>query len=242
MSSPLKSGEIKKNKNLPSQKSMHYEMKLMDESNLTEIVELQNTIIHFLDDKEMFRTHSPDYFREHFQMKNSTIGAFTSEGLIGYSILYFPGHREDSFGFDLSLNGDEMDKVVHLATVAVHPAYRGNSLQRIMQGIHLEIAKGMGCEHACCMVSPKNRPSLQNIFWHGLMIKALKLKFDHRLRYIMHRNLSRPFRDCREEFKINSLDLKTQSDLLNRGYIGVGMMESRDGILISYGKEWLSLA
>ena len=77
-------------------------------------------------------------------------------------------------------------------------------MQKIMQGIHLEIAQSMGYEHACYMVSPKNRPSLQNIFWHGLMIKALKLKFDHRLRYIMHKNLSHPLRDCHEEFKIKS--------------------------------------
>ena len=242
MHSLLKAGEIKRNKSMPSQKSVHYEMRFMDESHLTEIVKLQNIITHFLDDKEMFRTHSPEYFLEHFQIKNSTIGTFTSEGLIGYSILYFPGDREDSFGFDLSLDGDDMDQVVHLATVAVHPAYRGNSLQRIMQGIHLEIAKGMGYEHACCMVSPKNRPSLQNIFWHGLMIKALKLKFDHRLRYIMHKNLSHPLRDCHEEFKINNWDLKTQSGLLNRGYIGLGMIASKDGFLISYGKEGRSSA
>jgi hypothetical protein len=64
MHSLLKAGEIERNKNMATQKRMHYEMGFMDESHLNEIVELQNIIIHCLDDKEMFRTHSPDYFME----------------------------------------------------------------------------------------------------------------------------------------------------------------------------------
>ena len=54
MHSLLKAGEIKRNKCMPSQKSVHYEMRFMDESHLTEIVKLQNIITHFLDDLVKF--------------------------------------------------------------------------------------------------------------------------------------------------------------------------------------------
>jgi len=53
------------------------------------------------------------------------IGIFTDDGLIAYNVLYFPGVDGDNFGTDIALPSDELDKVVHLETVAVHPAFRG---------------------------------------------------------------------------------------------------------------------
>jgi len=238
MYSPIKAGMIKRNKNLPSQQNMRYEMIFMDERQLMDIVKLQDFIIQSLTDKEIFRTHPADYFRKHLQTENSVIGTFTNEGLIAYSVLYFPGDSEDNFGVDIDLHRDELDKVAHLATVAVHPAYRGNSLQRMMQGIHLEAAREMGFEHACCMVSPKNHSSLQNMFSHGLIIKALKVKFDQRLRYIMHKHLDYPHVICPEEIRIKSSDVEGQICLLKRGYLGFGLIQSPDGFVVSYGRAW----
>jgi hypothetical protein len=227
---------VERDKNQPSQQDVGYEMRFMDGSHLRDIMKLQDIIIQSLADKEIFRTHSPDYFKDHFQMENSIIGTFTNDGLIAYSVLYFPGEREDNFGVDINLPQDELNKVVHLATVAVHPAYRGNSLQSMMQGINLEIARKMDYEHACCMVSPKNRPSLQNMFSHGLIIKALKVKFDWRLRYIMHKSLSCPTIIGPEEVWIKSSDTEGQINLLNRGFLGFGLVELPDGFEVSYAR------
>ena len=242
MSSSIKAGIIKRNKNQPSQLDMQYEMRFMDESNLGDIMGLQEIIVHNLADKEIFRTHSSDYFQEHFQIENSIVGVFTEDGLVAYSILYFPGEREDNFGSDINLPHDELTKVVHLATVAVHPAYRGNSLQSMMHGIHLEVVKRMGYEHVCCMVSPKNKPSLQNILSHGLIIKALKLKFDLRLRYIMHKNLTCPSIIGPEEIRISSSDIEGQINLLKRGFLGFRLVELSDGFEVSYGRVLISPA
>lgn len=236
MSSSIKAGIIKRNKNQPLQLDMQYEMRFMDESNLRDIMGLQETIAQNLADREIFRTHSSDYFQDHFQIENSTVGVFTEDGLIAYSILYFPGEREDNFGSDINLPHDELTKVVHIATVAVHPAYRGNSLQSMMHGIHLEVVKRMGYEHVCCMVSPKNKPSLQNILSHGLIIKALKLKFDLRLRYIMHKNLTCPSIIGPEEIRISSSDIEGQINLLKRGFLGFRLVELSDGFEVSYGR------
>lgn len=132
--------------------------------------------------------------------------------------------------------------MVHLATVTVHPAYRGNSLQSMMHGIHLEIARKMDYEHACCMVSPKNRPSLQNMFSHRLIIKALKVKFDWRLRYIMHKKLSCLSIIGPEEFRIKSSDIEGQIGLLQRGFLGSRLVELPDGFEVSYARAWTLMA
>jgi hypothetical protein len=106
----------------------------------------------------------------------------------------------------------------------------------MMQGIHLQVAQSMGYEHACCMVSPKNRHSLQNIFSHGLIIKALKIKFGWRLRYIMHRDFSNPCVIGPEEIRMKSSDTRGQIDLLSRGLSGFRMVNLPDGFEVSYGR------
>jgi GNAT superfamily N-acetyltransferase len=182
------------------------------------MMSLQEVIIQNLEDKEIFRTHSIDYFKDLFQVEKAAIGAFTEEGLIACSILQFPEEIEDNYGADVNLPIDDLSRVVHLAKVAVHPAFRGNSLQRKLQGIHLEVAREMGCYHACCMVSPKNRHSLQNVFSHGFIIKALKLKFGSRLRYILHKNLLRPNISVPDEIHILS-SVNGNLKFLNSGKI-----------------------
>jgi ribosomal protein S18 acetylase RimI-like enzyme len=242
MPSRINVGPIKKDKNLPFQREVRYEIRFMDETHLIDIIDLQEIIVHFLADKEIFRTQSIDYFKEHLQMPSAALGAFTDDGLIAYSVLYFPGEGEDNFGADINLSKDELDRVVHLATVAVHPAYRGNSLQSKMQGLHLEVAQKMGYEHACCMVSPKNHTSLRNIFSIGLIIKALKIKFGWRLRYIMHRSLSNPCIIGPEEIRIKSSDTEGQIALLNRGLLGFRAVDLPNGLEVSYGRACTPLA
>jgi ribosomal protein S18 acetylase RimI-like enzyme len=173
----IESGYIKRNKGSCLQADLRYEMRFMDEDNLDEMMNLQEIVNHHLADKEIFRTHSADYLQEHLQIEKSAIGVFCQDGLIAYNILSFPGDSKDNFGLDINLPKDDLPNVVHLATIAVHPDFRGNSLQSKMQNAHLKLIANLGYEHVCCMVSPKNPPSLQNILSQGLIIKALKIKF-----------------------------------------------------------------
>jgi ribosomal protein S18 acetylase RimI-like enzyme len=234
----IEDGWITKNRGSRLSEDVHYQMEFIDESSLMDMMELQEIIVQNLSDKEIFRTHSMSYFREHFQVENSVIGVFTRDGLVAYNVLYFPGLDSDNFGIDINLPKEELDKVVHLETVAVHPAYRGNLLQRKMEAVHLNIIRDMGYEHVCCTVSPKNHPSLQNIFSNGFVIEALKIKFGGRLRYIMHRNLSHPSAIGPEEFRIESSNIDGQIDLLKRGLLGFRMLKLSAGFMISYGRGY----
>ncbi len=85
---------------------------------------------------------------------------------------------EDNLGRDIGLSEREQKKVVHLQAAAVHPAYRGNGLQRRMTSAHLKVIENLGYEHVFCTVSPKNPVSLGNVFSCGFVINALKPEFE----------------------------------------------------------------
>jgi ribosomal protein S18 acetylase RimI-like enzyme len=229
-------GNIKRHKGSLLQGELSYEMRFVDESNLYEMMNLQEIVIHHLADKEIFRSHSADYFQEHLQIEKSAIGVFCQDELIAYNILSFPGVCNDNFGLDINLPKDDLPNVVHLATIAVHPDFRGNSLQSKMQSAHLRIIANLGYNHVCCMVSPKNRPSLENILSQGLIIKALKIKFQWRLRYIMHKNLLNPCLIGPDVVRMDSKDILGQINLLNRGFHGFYLSKLSDGFEIHYAK------
>jgi ribosomal protein S18 acetylase RimI-like enzyme len=232
----IESGYIKRNKGSCQQADLRYEMRFMDEDNLDEMMNLQEIVVHHLADKEIFRTHSADYFQEHLQIEKSAIGVFCQDGLIAYNILSFPGDSKDNFGHDINLPKGDLPNVVHLATIAVHPDFRGNSLQSKMQNAHLKLIANLGYEHVCCMVSPKNRPSLQNILSQGLIIKALKIKFQWRLRYIMHKNLLNPCLIGPDVVRMDSKDIPGQINLLDRGFQGFHLSKLSDSFEIHYAK------
>ena len=232
----IEMGYIKRIKGSFLPADLSYEMRFMDESNLDEMMGLQEIVIHHLADKEIFRTRSVDYFQEHLQMEKSAIGVFCQDALIAYNILHFPGDNNDNFGLDINLPKDDLLNVVHLATIAVHPDFRGNSLQSKMQRAHLRMIANLGYKHVCCMVSPKNRPSLQNILSQGLTIKALKIKFQWHLRYIMHKNLLSPCLIRPDVVRVNSRNILGQINLLNRGFQGFHLSKLSDGFEIHYAK------
>ena len=130
----------KKNKGSPEEEDAVFGIRYLDEDHLEEMMSLQDVIVQNLEDKEIFRTHSIDYFKDLFQVEKAAIGASTEEGLIVCSILQFPEEIEDNYGADVNLPIDDLSRVVHLAKVAVHPAFRGNSLQRKL-GFRLELLR-----------------------------------------------------------------------------------------------------
>ena len=85
----IDAGIIKKNKGSLQEEDAVFEIRYMDEDHLDEMMTLQDVIVQSLADKEIFRTHSIDYFKNLFQVERAAIGAFTEEGLIACSVLQF---------------------------------------------------------------------------------------------------------------------------------------------------------
>jgi len=215
-------------------------MCFLNEDCLQDILELQKLIARNLSTPEVFHLQEIASFRDLFALDRAVIGVLTEDGLIAYSIIRFPGDAEDNLGRDIGLSEREQRKVAHLQAVAVHPAYRGNGLQRRMATAHLRVIEDLGYEHVCCTVSPKNPFSLGNVFACGFVIAGLKPKFEGWWRYIMYKNISlsrnlEP-RDAKEVIAIKSLDIQAQVDLLKQGFVGFKMALLPEGFEVFYGR------
>jgi len=220
-------------------------MKYLHPGSLPDLLSLQNFIAANLPCPEIFMLHDNMYFREALRLGSSVIGVTSEKELIAYSIIRIPGDSDDNLGRDINLLEEELLKVAHLQAVAVHPAYRGNGLQRKLTSAHLRVIEEMGFEHACCTVSPKNPVSLANMLSCGFVIEALHPKMHGWWRYILHKDIlnrgpiygEEPESEVwRNGIPIQITDIKGQLDLLKRGFKGFKVELHPEGAEVFYAK------
>ena len=104
-----------------------------------------------------------------------------------FSIIH-PGLNAFNLGNDLGFEKEQLKRVVHMDTAAVHPDYRGLKLQsRLMAAAGSEIAKS-GQRILLCTVHPENQYSLRNVQKLGYQIMK-KLEKYGSVRYILRKDL-----------------------------------------------------
>ena len=229
MNSVIESGRIRKRRGshllqdgAEDEGESVYEMRFLDESAMQEMMDLQELVVHHLPVPEIFRQHERSYLQKIFRLERTAIGVTTRRGLIAYSIIGFPGNDRDNLGRDIGLAEGELEKVAHLQAAMVHPAFRGNGLQRKMAAQHQRVIRDLGYEHVCCTISPWNPYSLRNMLASGFGILGLAPKFDGWWRFIMYKNILHEMNQDgrRDEIRINAADMQGQIELLNMGFVG----------------------
>jgi ribosomal protein S18 acetylase RimI-like enzyme len=226
MSHVIESGQIKKS-GTPSGKEVPYDLTFLDERRLTDIMNLQEIIVQNLSDPELFHADSIHFIRDHICKRGRIIGVISEKRLIAYRILAFPGNDPDNLGIDLKLPKKELNKVAHLESFAVHPAYRGNSLQLKTLGPAIRIIRDLNYDHLCATVSTKNYPSLSNPLKGGFVIRELKEKYGGKLRYILYQNLNKPIsRNMKCTITVKNTDIARQKKAIKK----------EEGFEIVYGK------
>jgi len=166
------------------------------------------------------------------------VGAFVGDVMIAFYGIYFPGDNEDNLGRDVGIPKEDYHNVMHLEGAGVHPYYRGNSLQKILNSVCVaEAMKIRPVEHVCATVSPYNYASLDHLFAAKLYIKDMKKKYGDMLRYICYRNLC-----CEKEIihdsiiNVESSDFNLQSKLLSERFIGFKIINSNKRCFIDFAK------
>ncbi|MDF2890935.1 MAG: hypothetical protein K0R80_1302 [Clostridia bacterium] len=224
----LKTGIVKKHVG-ESIEQEGYEMRLIVERELEEVVALQGLVYSKLPNKQVLYMDSYDEMLTDMNLGAKIVGVFNqNQELIAYRYVGFPGYDDKNLGYDINLPHKELGKVVHLETTVVHPDYRGNGLQSLTLQQMIPVVKEMGYKHMLCTVSPQNYFSLFNIMKNGLKIKALKRKYGDEntgkeglWRFILHRNLEPvSLLNPRELLKTSISDLEKQEKLIKEGFIG----------------------
>ena len=94
--------------------------------------------------------------------------AEAGEGLAAVFSIIRPGLRDWNLGREIGLSGDELERVIHMDTAAVHPDFRGRGLQRRLMAAAETALPG---RILLCTIHPDNRFSLNNALRLGYRIE-----------------------------------------------------------------------
>lgn len=205
-----------------------FEMLMLDDSKLDDVMKLQDLIYSNLRDKDIFATDTKEDYLKDMASGGFVLGVYVDKELISYRYVSFPGLSEKNLGLDLGMHPEALMSSANLETTVVHPDFRGNKLQKLTLDHAIELIKERGYYHLFSTVSPKNIFSLANVMSADLKVKGLKKKYgklpdnsDGKWRFILHRDLKEEV--CSEYGNLLSLsltDFHSQVKALKGGYIG----------------------
>jgi len=208
-----------------------YEIRILDVSYLSEIIELQQVIIEGLPRGDMLQSFSESFMKEHIGGKGFILGVVSGGSLIAFRNVYFPdiNDPEWNLGIDLGLPENSLCKTANFQMVCVHADFLGNSLALVMNRHAIRILRSMGTyEHLCATVSPYNFWNIRILLDTGFVIKKLKNKYCGKLRYIVHQNLKNPgMFPSDPELMVSLTDFMKQEKLFDAGWSGIMLTGSQ---------------
>ena len=163
-------------------------------------------------------------------------GAVADGGLIAFHTALIPGDSPCNLGSDVGLPPGELARVAHLENCAVHPDFRGNSLQRLLAAALIEALEARGYRYLCETVAPGNWPSIKSTLDNGLIITGLKKKYGGYWRYLFVRDLLHPIRpDLSAAIRwVDAADIEGQLDRFAAGHIAVRIAEEQGRMRLGF--------
>lgn len=209
--------------------------RLLTVADLTSIQLLQQDVVTALDDPAILQSLSDEELLNILQGNGMLLGVFDGERLIAFRALLRPFvDEEEHLGIDVGAT--DLSRVLYQEISNVHPAYRGQGLQRQMAEWvmgHVDVAE---YDWVCATVMPYNIASLKDKFVQGMHVHALKLKYGGKLRYVFGKNLHKKQQLSADPITVPMADTWMQQQLLLEGYIGVSMQAAGDDWLVTYCK------
>lgn len=227
----ITTGWLRQKRNRTQNRMVRYKVARLDESQLPQVMALQKIICRNLQRHDLLQTFTKDFMKQHFGRRGVALGVFVEKRLIAFRNLYYPEPTdiEWNLGIDLDLAGDRLTQVVNLQMVCVHPDLRGNQLALMLNRIALKILHNRGTHpHICATVSPYNIWNIPILLATGFHIARLKMKYDGKVRYIVHQHLFNRLRfDDNSAVNVYLDDLDTQKRLLDDGFYGVQLKQKK---------------
>lgn len=198
------------------------------------IEELQQRVYDALPEKSVLQPLSTEEFQEILGDKGMMIGVFTEGKMIGFRALVEPPIDEEHLGYDCGLTEDQLSRVLYQEISNVDPEYRGFNLQKKMAKWIMDEVDLSRYDYICSTVKPLNIPSLKDKFSQGLIVKALKIKYVDKLRYVFFKELKNERIIYKEQVYMPMNDIVAQQNLLKEGYVGTKMSEDNGEWFVVY--------
>lgn len=160
---------------------MKVEIRRGTPDDLEAFISLLTMVRDNMEQKEWFYLAPPEVFRE--QMAGGVLElwvAMDGDRLAAALDLLHPGLEAYNYGYELGFDREQLWKVVHMDTAAVHPDYRGLGLQRRLLEMAEQEMRGKGETYLLCTIHPDNRFSLNNALKQGYEIQMTGPKYGSR--------------------------------------------------------------
>ena len=217
--------------------STPYEVYVLNESHIPQLMNLQYEVIDALENKAILQPLDEQELRYILSGNGIMIGVFVQEKLIAFRALLEPALDEEHLGYDIGLSTEnELKKVLYQEISNVHPNFRGYGLQRTMADIIMQQVDITRFNIVCATVMPGNIASLKDKFSQGMQIANLKYKYGGKLRYVFAKSLKEQTRSYSREVLLDMKDTKEQQRLLKEGYVGLAMQKDGENWLVQYVK------
>ena len=134
---------------------------------------------------EWFAIDPDEETRELAQAGDLQFWVADAEGrMAGVFSMIRPGLRTFNLGYELALTKQELERVIHMDTAAVHPDFRGYGLQRkLIRAAEPELQGKI----LLCTIHPDSCYSLQNMQKMGYHIEKRVARYSS-IRYILRKD------------------------------------------------------
>lgn len=227
----------------------HLTVKKLNETNLSDVMELQERIISGLHpDEQHFILHrtEEDYQKSLNGTSSNMLGVFDEDKLIAQVVYGMPKDGEKRDMSEFKPNTPNSDLVIYEA-ILVDPSYRGSSLMKRMLEYIEANAIDEGRKHSIIQIAVDNPASWINALHHGMSITKADLdpsdgvKVIYLEKEIKHDNTPQPLiQDNKKTYsmylgnnihtKIPSLFMKMQH-LISKGYHGVSLNKETKSLI-----------
>lgn len=213
------------------------EVRQLGMEQLPEILSLQERVYAALETKELLEPLTEEQIAYIFGGKGIMLGVYLDEKLIAFRAMMEPDENEEEhLGLDVGLAKEELPTVLYSEITNVDPDQRGNSLQRILGKMLLNEIDQEKHRYICTTVAPFNIASLKDKFDLGMHIVSLKQKYGTKMRYILMKDLTaRPVYRAAAVF-INMGNIERQQEMLEKGWVGVGLLLDEDEWKVEFRK------
>ncbi len=157
--------------------------------NLDDVLKFLQKIQDGMRNKDWFYLDPPEMIRLYMSSGIMDLWlALDDNRIVGMFYTLIPGLEDCNYGYDLDLCEEELLRVIHMDTVAVHPDYRGLGLHRRLMALAEEELRSGGWRILLCTVHPDNQYSLNNVLHRGYTIEKQVGKY-HSVRYILRKDI-----------------------------------------------------